>query len=202
MKTTEDKDAEVPSTPALTTLAITAEIASVKLNSVSVNVASTIPTSVRCTAVAAGKYRKYNAQSPLTAVKKSVTVTLGGLKPHTSYKVMCFAQGVQSSPLIITTIARTRRRAVSPVALLTIEDMKLTQNGVLSFVVDSNLPGAVQCSVKNATSVQGTTRVRLVKARNVVNKRRMIFTDVNPKESVLGCSLLDAHNKGTGRGRR
>ena len=60
----------------------------------------------------------------------------------------------------------------------------------------------MQCSVKNATSVQGTTRVRLVKARNVVNKRRMVFTDVNPKESVLGCSLLDAHNKGTGRGRR
>ena len=76
--------------------------------------------------------------------------------------------------------------------------MKLTQNGVLSFVVDSNLSGAVQCSVKNATSVQGTTRVRLAKARNVVNKRRMVFTDVNPKESVLGCSLLDSHNKGRG----
>lgn len=80
--------------------------------------------------------------------------------------------------------------------MLTISDMKMERGGVLSFVVDANIASAIQCSVRNATGVQGTTRVHLIRGRSTISKRRIVFSGVNPKSSVLGCSLLDAHNRG------
>ena len=82
--------------------------------------------------------------------------------------------------------------------MLSITDMKMDKGGVLSFTVDANVASAIQCSVSNATAIQGVTRVHLVRGRSSYSKRRIVFTQVNPKNSVLRCSLLNAHNHGGG----
>ena len=80
--------------------------------------------------------------------------------------------------------------------MLMITDMKMEKGGVLSFTVDANVASAIQCSVRNATGVQDTARVHLVRGRSGYSKRRLVFAGVNPKNSLLGCSLLDSHNRG------
>ena len=105
MKPAEKKE-KVP-TPA-PRLELKAELDSISPHAITIAVSVSRPTTVRCAASLPAARMGSTVQSPPTPVKAQTTITLTGVKPRQMYRVVCLAEGTQSSPFTITTVARGR----------------------------------------------------------------------------------------------